>query len=106
MMFRNIYQSLMNLVIASVDDIDYDAMYRSNRPLATAFSFVWVFSMMMILINVFIAILLDAYTDLKEEKDEEAKKHGEKEEGFSQITKQFTSYMKRATKKLQIVKRT
>merc|ERR1712173_150105 len=78
----------------------------SNRPIATLFSFVWVFSMMMILINVFIAILLDAYTDLKEEKDEEAKKHGEKEEGFSQITKQFTSYMKRATKKLQIVKRT
>merc|ERR1719336_959371 len=103
-MFRSLPQSVMNLTIASVNDLDYDDLYHSNRWLAAVYTLAWVFSMMMILINVFIAILLDAYTDLREEKDEEAKKAGEAEEGFTQITKQFTRYMKQASKKFTRIK--
>lgn len=104
-MFRSLTQSFLNLLIASVNDLDFDDIYKSNRSLAIVYSFLWVFIMLMILINVFIAILLDAYTDLREEKDEEAKRGDGQEEGFTQITKQFTRYVKQASKKFGTLKR-
>lgn len=106
--YRTIQWSILNLVIASVTELDYDSMFRSNRTVAAWFYTLWVFAMMMILINVFIAILLDAYTELRTQREknaEDLKAAGKDEapEGFTLIKQQITNRFLRGSNKISKV---
>jgi len=78
--FRSLHHSFMNLLRYFITELPYDDLRNSNRKFGSIYfcAFQWV--IMLIMANVFIAILCDAYADVIAEVDAA----GEKEE-FSKL---------------------
>jgi len=69
--FRSFQMSVFNLIRFTVTEMDYDAVSNSNRVLGNLFYVVWSLIMIMILANVFIAILSEAYATITDEDDDD-----------------------------------
>ena len=68
--FRSFPMSFFNLIRFTVTEMDYDALTNSNRMLGNMFYVVWSILMIMILANVFIAILSEAYASISDDEDD------------------------------------
>jgi hypothetical protein len=65
--FRTFSISLLTLVRAFVGDLDYEALSSSNRVYGPFFYILYYIVVLLVLINVFLAILNDAYTSVRQE---------------------------------------
>merc|ERR1712129_125697 len=63
--------SILNLMRYTVTDLDYEKLRNSNKFLGSLYYILWSILMILILANVFIAILSDAYSTISNEEDEE-----------------------------------
>merc|ERR1711991_613482 len=69
--FRSLTYSFLNLMRFSISEMPYDELVHSNRIFGSMFFFFWSILMILILVNVFIAILSEAYTQVADELAEE-----------------------------------
>jgi len=67
--YRTFSFSIINLFRYTVTEMDYDALHQSNVTAGTIYYITWTLLMLLILVNVFIAILSDGFSDAQEEKD-------------------------------------
>ena len=72
--FRSFPHSVMNLIRFTVTEPNYASLRASNRALGSVFFVAWGVLMLLILANVFIAILSDAYTNVALELSKEDEK--------------------------------
>ena len=98
--FRTFGHSVANLGRYIIGDLDYAVLVESNRSLGSAFYFMWGVLILLILANVFIAILSDSYAtvaeDFVEEEDIFAKL------GFVKRTKSMLKSVVKASRKLSV----
>ena len=71
--FRSLSMSIVNLMRYTVTDLDYQKLRESNKFLGSFYYCAWSILMILILANVFIAILSDAYATISNETDDEEK---------------------------------
>ena len=69
--FRSLGYSILNLMRYTVTDLDYESLRNSNRFLGNLYYVIWSILMILILANVFIAILSEAYATISTETDDE-----------------------------------
>merc|ERR1719319_1575680 len=69
--FRSLPHAMVNLVRFTIAEPPYDELRNSNKALGSLYFGVWGLVMLLILANVFIAILCDAYADVIGEVEEE-----------------------------------
>merc|ERR1712154_389366 len=69
--FRSLSMSILNLMRYTVTELDYVSIRNSNRFLGNFFYVIWSVLMILILANVFIAILSEAYATISTETDDE-----------------------------------
>jgi len=69
--YRSLTMSIMNLMRYTITDMDREALTSSNRYLGNMFYVGWSVLMILILANVFIAILSEAYATISTDDDEE-----------------------------------
>ena len=62
--FRSLPHAMVNLVRFTIAEPPYDELRNSNKALGSLYFVVWGLVMLLILANVFIAILCDAYADV------------------------------------------
>jgi len=65
--YRTMKFAILNLLRYTVSDMDYDALRQSNIFFGTIYYVTWTVLMILILVNVFIAILSDGYAETQEE---------------------------------------
>jgi hypothetical protein len=74
--FRTFSMTLLTLFRSLVGDLDYDTLYDANRVVGPIFYITFYTLMLLILVNVFVAILGDAHQTIRQEdqekEDEEA----------------------------------
>lgn len=68
--YRTFTFSIVNLFRYTVTEMDYDALKQSNVTAGTIYYITWTLLMLLILVNVFIAILSDGFSDAQEEKNQ------------------------------------
>jgi len=68
--YRTFEFAIMNLFRYTVTEMNYDALKQSNVTAGTIFWITWTLLMILILVNVFIAILSDGFAEAQEEKRE------------------------------------
>ena len=90
--YRSLTMSIMNLMRYTITDMDREALTSSNRYLGNMFYVGWSVLMILILANVFIAILSEAYATISTDDDEE--------ELFSRFTGTFKKAIVRFSDKL------
>jgi len=90
--YRSLTMSIMNLMRYTITDMDREALTSSNRYLGNMFYVGWSVLMILILANVFIAILSEAYATISSDDDEE--------ELFSRFTGTFKKAIVRFSDKL------
>jgi len=69
--FRSLPHAMVNLVRFTIAEPPYDELRNSNKALGSLYFVVWGLVMLLILANVFIAILCDAYADVIGEMEED-----------------------------------
>jgi len=65
--YRTLRYAILNLVRYTVTDMDYDSLRQSNIMCGTIYYVTWTILMLLVLVNVFVAILTDGYTACQEE---------------------------------------
>lgn len=68
--YRTFSFSIINLFRYTVTEMDYDSLKQSNVTAGTIYYITWTLLMLLILVNVFIAILSDGFSDAQQEKNE------------------------------------
>merc|ERR1711920_905944 len=66
--YRTFSFSIINLFRYTVTEMDYDALNQANVTAGTIYYMTWTLLMLLILVNVFIAILSDGFAEAQEEK--------------------------------------
>jgi len=66
--YRTFSFSIINLFRYTVTEMDYDALIQANVTAGTIYYMTWTLLMLLILVNVFIAILSDGFAEAQEEK--------------------------------------
>eukprot|EP01083_Nonionella_stella_P085164 236005_1 len=69
--FRSLSYAIVNLMRYTVTDLDYVSLRNSNRFLGNLYYVIWSILIILILSNVFIAILSEAYATISTEEEEE-----------------------------------
>jgi len=69
--YRTLSHSILNLIRYTVSDMDYAALQKSNIFVGTIYYVSWTVLMILVLVNVFIAILSDGYSEAQEDIKEE-----------------------------------
>jgi len=67
--YRTFSFSIINLFRYTVTEMDYAALHQSNVTAGTIYYITWTLLMILILVNVFIAILSDGFSEAQEEKN-------------------------------------
>uniref|UniRef100_A0A7S3DBT8 Polycystin cation channel PKD1/PKD2 domain-containing protein n=1 Tax=Palpitomonas bilix TaxID=652834 RepID=A0A7S3DBT8_9EUKA len=65
--FRNLEATIYSLYRSVLGDFDFETMYFFNRGLGPFLFFAWTLLGLFILMNMFVAILMESYEDVKEE---------------------------------------
>lgn len=68
--YRTFSFSIINLFRYTVTEMDYDALNQANVTAGTIYYMTWTLLMLLILVNVFIAILSDGFAEAQEEKEQ------------------------------------
>jgi len=68
--YRSFSYSIINLFRYTVTEMDYDALKQANVTAGTIYYMTWTLLMLLILVNVFIAILSDGFAEAQEDKDQ------------------------------------
>jgi len=66
--YRTFSFAIINLFRYTVTEMDYDALKQSNVTAGTIYYITWMLLMILILVNVFIAILSDGFSEAQDEK--------------------------------------
>lgn len=66
--YRTFSFSIINLFRYTVTEMDYEALNQANVTAGTIYYMTWTLLMLLILVNVFIAIISDGFADAQEEK--------------------------------------
>lgn len=81
--YRQLHIAVLNLFRYTVTDMDYDSLKQSSVVVGAIFYVSWTLTMLLILVNVFVAILSEGYEDVQDE-------NRESEEGEFQIKRMFS----------------
>uniref|UniRef100_A0A0N5AU68 PKD_channel domain-containing protein n=1 Tax=Syphacia muris TaxID=451379 RepID=A0A0N5AU68_9BILA len=65
--YSNLYKAVFALLRTILGDFDYYALERADRTLGPIFFFTYVFFVFFILLNMFLAIITDSYSEVKSE---------------------------------------
>jgi len=69
--YRTFSFSIINLFRYTVTEMDYEGLKQSNVTAGTIYYMTWTLLMLLILVNVFIAILSDGFSEAQEEKNQD-----------------------------------